>query len=194
MAVKRSFKDMLPPNKAQEPVAAPEPAPAPVQTPVQQEAQQPVQAPQPAAPAAAVETPAAPAVHAPAESGGVAAGSVQAAPPAAPAPAPTSASSSATDVKAEAPAESKDPSGPARPHYTQLLRKELRVFQDQAADLKMLTMHINSLKGGSGERGERITDNTLVRCAIDLLFQRKEELVGSTEAELREALNLPPRY
>lgn len=191
MAVKRSFKDMLPPIKVQEPVAEPEPTSVPGQTaPVQQEAQHPVQAPQPTAPAPVSETPAALAPQAPAEGMGVAARSVQATPPAAPAPA--MANTSAAELKP--PAESKDLSGPARPHYTQLLRKELRVFQDQAADLKMLTMHINSLKRGSGERGERITDNTLVRCAIDLLFQRKDELVGSTEAELRKALGLPPRY
>lgn len=187
MAVKRSFKDMLPAQvKVQEPAAAPEPTRAPAQpAPVQQEANQPFQAPQPAA-AAPTPVPAAPAQP---ESGGVAAASAQA-----PAPVPVATTAAAPEAKVAAPAEARESSGPARPHYTQLLRKELRVFQDQAADLKMLTMHINSRKGGSGERGERITDNTLVRVAIDLLFQRKDELFGSTEAELRASVGLPPRY
>ena len=83
------------------------------------------------------------------------------------------------------------PAVSVRPHYTQLVRKELRVFQDQAMDLKILTMTINNNKLGMGER---ITDNTLVRVAIDLLLERKADLSGTTESELRESLNLPPRY
>ncbi|MCU6480552.1 hypothetical protein [Arthrobacter sp. A2-55] len=79
----------------------------------------------------------------------------------------------------------------ARPHYLKLVRKEMRLFPDQSVDLKILTMQIHNAKFG---QGERITDNTLVRVAIDLLLQRKDELHGSTEQELRDSLGLPPRY
>lgn len=79
----------------------------------------------------------------------------------------------------------------ARPHYLKLVRKEMRLFPDQSVDLKILTMQIHNAKYG---QGERITDNTLVRVAIDLLLQRKDELHGNTEQELRDSLGLPPRY
>lgn len=146
MAVKRSFKDMLPPLAA---------VPEPTTTPA---------LPEPEASAAAVQS--------------------KAAQVAAPAQATTQ------DVAA-AVGEEEAPAVSVRPHYTQLVRKELRVFQDQAVDLKILTMTINNSKLGMGER---ITDNTLVRVAIDLLLERKADLSGTTESELRESLNLPPRY
>lgn len=174
MAVKRSFRDMLPPANAApaEPVAT-EPEPVPVyvvpaaevpaaETKVEQpQAKQPV-----AAPASAVE--------------------VQAEPRAEAAP-----KQPAPDAASNSPAADDDQAGPVRPHWTQLMRKEMRLFKGQDIDLKMVTMEINSNRSGAGER---ITDNTLVRVAVDLLLQRKDELKGSTEAELRESLNLPPRY
>lgn len=168
MAVKRSFKDMLPPPQ--------------VLTPA-------VEAPQTPSPAAAPAVETTPQVEA------------QASPPVkptlvsvpskeepAPAPDPTPVAPPATESAAQ-PEESAG--APARPHYSLLVRKELRVFQDQAKDLKILTMTINDLKLSVGER---ITDNTLVRVAIDLLLERKDELSGTTERELRESLGLPPRY
>ena len=145
MAVKRSFKDMLPPL-----------ATAPATTPI------------PAQPESHVSPPAA----------------AKQAPAAAPVQAKAQQASTATG-------EQDMPAASVRPHYTQLVRKELRVFQDQAMDLKILTMTINNNKLGLGER---ITDNTLVRVAIDLLLERKADLSGTTESELRESLNLPPRY
>ncbi|WP_219815638.1 MULTISPECIES: hypothetical protein [unclassified Arthrobacter] len=105
-----------------------------------------------------------------------------------PAPAPAQAE---VQQASAATGEGDVPAAPVRPHYTQLVRKELRVFQDQAMDLKILTMTINNNKLGMGER---ITDNTLVRVAIDLLLERKADLSGTTESELRDSLNLPPRY
>lgn len=71
------------------------------------------------------------------------------------------------------------------PRYLQLERKELRVRLDQADDLARLTRRLNRARRGAGER---ITDNTLIRVAIDLLLQHSDRLAGSTEQELRKSV------
>ncbi|MEP6464482.1 MAG: hypothetical protein ABJC62_13955 [Frankiaceae bacterium] len=71
------------------------------------------------------------------------------------------------------------------PRYLQLERKELRVRLDQADDLARLTRRLNRARRGAGER---ITDNTLIRVAIDLLLQHSDRLAGSTEQELRQSV------
>lgn len=162
MAVKRSFKDMLPPLAT---------APATTQVPAQPEPQ--------VSPPAAVQPPVEP-------------NGQQVILQTAAKPAPATAPAQAEEQRTSAATGEEDmPAASVRPHYTQLVRKELRVFQDQAMDLKILTMTINNNKLGMGER---ITDNTLVRVAIDLLLERKADLSGTTESELRDSLNLPPRY
>ena len=161
MAVKRSFKDMLPPL-----------ATAPEATPIPADAE-----PQVSPPAA---------VQPPVEPNGQ-----QIRLQAAAKQAPAGALAQAEARQASAVRKEEAPAASVRPHYTQLVRKELRVFQDQAMDLKILTMTINNNKLGMGER---ITDNTLVRVAIDLLLERKADLSGTTESELRDSLNLPQRY
>jgi hypothetical protein len=75
-------------------------------------------------------------------------------------------------------------------HYTDLVRKELRLHADQADELTVLASKVQRARR---EKGERITDNTLIRVAVDLLLERQKELVGSTEDELRVALGLAPR-
>lgn len=75
-------------------------------------------------------------------------------------------------------------------HYTELVRKELRLHADQADELTVLATKVQRARR---EKGERITDNTLIRVAVDLLLKRQNELVGSTEDELRVALGLTPR-
>ena len=78
---------------------------------------------------------------------------------------------------------------PAEPvqsaHFSQLERKEARLRADQYADL---TTHARRLNRAKGVGGERITENTLIRVAIDLLLTNVEELQGSTEAELTESV------
>jgi len=71
------------------------------------------------------------------------------------------------------------------PRYLQLERKELRVRVDQADDLARLTRRLNRARRGAGDR---ITDNTLIRVAIDLLLQQSDRLAGSTESELRNSV------
>lgn len=89
--------------------------------------------------------------------------------------------------------EAKEAEGPivaSHTHYTDLVRKELRLHADQADELTVLATRVQRARR---EKGERITDNTLIRVAVDLLLERQKELVGSTEDELRVALGLTPR-
>jgi hypothetical protein len=73
------------------------------------------------------------------------------------------------------------PSTPRGPRYLQLDRKDLRIRGDQADELSALTRQLNRSRNGTGER---ITDNTLIRVAIDLLLRQRDRLAGVTEAEL----------
>ena len=81
------------------------------------------------------------------------------------------------------------------PKYLMLKRREARVYEEQADALTLLARRINAgrrLQDGT-MTGERITDNTLLRVAIDLLLERSEELRGTTEAEIAANLGLRPR-
>ena len=73
------------------------------------------------------------------------------------------------------------------PKYQMLARKETRLREEQLDKLTTLSRQLNRQRRG---KGERITENTLIRLAIDLLFLREEELIGTTETELQEALGL----
>jgi len=69
------------------------------------------------------------------------------------------------------------------------------MFDEQADALTMLARRLNSERRGPDGKavGERITDNTLLRLAIDLLLARADELKGRTEEELALSLGLDPR-
>jgi hypothetical protein len=77
----------------------------------------------------------------------------------------------------------------SQPKYLQLLRKEARIRVDQAADLASLRRQLMRRRVNRG--AEVITDNTLIRVAVDLLLTRAGELRGDTEDELRASLDLP---
>jgi hypothetical protein len=80
-----------------------------------------------------------------------------------------------------------EPSG--LPKYLRLVRKEARVREDQFNQLTQLTRQINKARRRQhGVVGERITENTLIRVAIDLLLEHCERLTGVTEEELRHAV------
>ncbi|MBW9208015.1 hypothetical protein KV097_18910 [Mumia sp. zg.B17] len=79
------------------------------------------------------------------------------------------------------------PEGDTGPRYLRMLRKEARIRPEQADELTVLVRQLNRARQASGER---ITDNTLIRVAIDLLLERRAELRGTTEAELRASLGL----
>lgn len=80
------------------------------------------------------------------------------------------------------------------PKYLQLVRREARMHAQQVADLANLTRALNEARRGGARSGtgERITDNTLVRVAVDLLLQDPRRLRGTTEDELRASVGLPP--
>lgn len=75
------------------------------------------------------------------------------------------------------------------PKYLQLERKEVRLRSDQIDDLTKLSRKLNRIRKG---KGERLTENTLIRVAITLLLENVSQLQGLTENELLESLGLPP--
>ena len=73
------------------------------------------------------------------------------------------------------------------PKYLTLVRKEARLRSDQLDNLTSLTRSLNRQRKGSGER---ITENTLIRVAVDLLMNQSSELNGTTEQELGASVGL----
>jgi outer membrane protein OmpA-like peptidoglycan-associated protein len=71
--------------------------------------------------------------------------------------------------------------------YLSFDRKETRLRPDQYA---VLTEHARRLNRAKGTGGERITENTLIRVAIDLLLARADQLQGVDETELRNSVSL----
>lgn len=70
------------------------------------------------------------------------------------------------------------------PKFQQLIRKEARVREDQYAALSALA---RMLMRSRAARAERITENTLIRIAIDLLLEHRDLLRGSNEDALRKS-------
>ncbi len=73
------------------------------------------------------------------------------------------------------------------PKYLTLVRKEARLRSDQLDRLTSLTRSLNRQRKSNGER---ITENTLIRVAIDLLLNQSEELKGTTEQEIKKSVGL----
>lgn len=73
------------------------------------------------------------------------------------------------------------------PRYLQLERKETRLTLDQLNALSLLARGLNKKRRGTGER---LTENTLIRIAVDLLLAQSDSIAGTTETELRKSLNL----
>lgn len=71
------------------------------------------------------------------------------------------------------------------PKWQRLERKELRLRADQLDELARIRRTLNRQRGGEGER---ITENTLIRVAVDLLLTRTGQLHGTTEDELRKSV------
>ena len=82
-----------------------------------------------------------------------------------------------------------EPKSKPTPHYLTLVRKETRLKQEQFDELSQLSKKLNRQRKSTGDR---ITENTLIRVAIDLLLSQSEKLEGKTEDELRESLDLQP--
>lgn len=75
------------------------------------------------------------------------------------------------------------------PKYLTFARKDTRLHEDQLDELATLTRKLNRRRKG----GERLTDNTLIRIAVDMLLERSGELQGNTEDELRKSVSLKVR-
>jgi hypothetical protein len=73
------------------------------------------------------------------------------------------------------------------PKWKGLERKELRLRADQLDELARLRRTLNRQRAGDGER---ITENTLIRVAVDMLLSRADRLRGTTEDELRKSVTL----
>ncbi|MBA2345918.1 MAG: hypothetical protein H0V83_12645 [Rubrobacter sp.] len=67
-------------------------------------------------------------------------------------------------------------------------RKEARLRGDQVDALSVLARRVNRRKVSHG--GERITENTLIRVAVDWLLSQEEHVGGSTEEEIRSGLGV----
>lgn len=72
------------------------------------------------------------------------------------------------------------------PSYLRLVRKETRLREDQQ---NQLTFHARRLNRAKAAGTARITDNTLIRVAVDLLLARIDTAVGDDEAALLKSLN-----
>ena len=83
-------------------------------------------------------------------------------------------------VNAEVPVEDR---GLAK--FARLTRKDARVRADQDAALTALA---KTLMRRRPVKAERITENTLIRVAIDLLLAHADQLRGCTEDELRGSI------
>lgn len=70
--------------------------------------------------------------------------------------------------------------------YRSFERKEARLRPDQYANLTEEARRLNRARTS----GSRITENTLIRVAIDLLLARSDQLAGETENELRKSVSL----
>lgn len=77
------------------------------------------------------------------------------------------------------------------PKFARLERKETRIRADQTAALTALA---KTLMRRRRVKTERITENTLIRVAIDLLLAHADRLSGSSEHELRKSASaaVPP--
>jgi len=73
------------------------------------------------------------------------------------------------------------------PKYLTLDCKEARLRPEQVENLTKLTKTLNRSRKG---QGERITDNTLIRVAVDLLLSQAAQLQGTTGVEMRKKLGL----
>lgn len=73
------------------------------------------------------------------------------------------------------------------PKYQTFTRKEARLREDQLDSLTSITRSLNRKRKGSGER---ITENTLIRIAVDLLMNQSDRLQGTTEEELSDSVGL----
>lgn len=89
------------------------------------------------------------------------------------------------DARARVAGESVHPAEQPVPKFERMVRKDARVRPDQDAALTALAKTVMRARPA---KAERITENTLIRVAIDLLLTHADRLRGSTEDELRHSV------
>jgi hypothetical protein len=95
-----------------------------------------------------------------------------------------------TSLPADQPTQAQSAQAPVEtPHmrWHEYERKETRLREDQYGRLTAASRRLNKLRR---TRGERITENTLIRVAIDLLLNEEAKLSGVDEMELRQSVGL----
>ncbi len=79
----------------------------------------------------------------------------------------------------------RQPTDDDTPRYQTFPRSEARLRPEQMAALSSLRRKVAANRAN---RSERITDNTLLRLAVDLLLQHADRIEGDTEEQMRHAL------
>ncbi|WP_073921164.1 hypothetical protein [Streptomyces sp. CB00455] len=93
----------------------------------------------------------------------------------------TEAPASAADVPSPAPASAPTGIPEQQPRWATLERKEARLRRDQLRALAALRRQVARDRQ---TRDEIITDNTLIRVAVDFLLHHADTLTGDTEEQL----------
>lgn len=75
--------------------------------------------------------------------------------------------------------------GEGKPKYETLIRSEARLWPEQVEALGRVRRRVAAERT---EKLERISDNTLIRVAVDLLLAHADELSGNSEDELRNSV------
>lgn len=89
------------------------------------------------------------------------------------------------DDDQDAPLAPTEPAG-SGPKYLRLVRKEARLRADQLDALAEVRRHLVQARDPGTE--EPLTDNTLIRVAVDLLLAHTDQLYGSSEEEIRASV------
>jgi len=76
---------------------------------------------------------------------------------------------------------------PKEPLYLQLVRKETRLREEQYETLTEYARKLNRAKDSGST--ERITENTLIRIAVDLLIPHLGNMRGNDESQLRNSVS-----
>jgi hypothetical protein len=74
---------------------------------------------------------------------------------------------------------------PATPAYLRYVRKETRLREDQQNQLTLQARRLNRAKKN---RGARITENSLIRVAIDLFLAQIDRAAGDDEDTIRKSM------
>ena len=74
---------------------------------------------------------------------------------------------------------------PSMPAYLRYVRKETRLREDQQNQLTLQARRLNRAKT---TRGARITENSLIRVAVDLFLAQADRAIGDDEDAIRKSM------